>query len=62
MDSIKRISAIYIILLIVDFALLENKDSKRLQIGVKKRPKNCSDKSKKGDLLHVHYKVSKSKV
>ncbi|KAK9695260.1 Arrestin (or S-antigen), C-terminal domain [Popillia japonica] len=34
----------------------ENKDSKRLQIGIKKRPKNCSDKSKKGDLLHVHYK------
>nr|XP_022914022.1 peptidyl-prolyl cis-trans isomerase FKBP2-like isoform X2 [Onthophagus taurus] len=34
------------------------KDKKRLQIGIKHRPKTCNEKSKKGDLLHVHYKVT----
>jgi len=28
---------------------------KKLQIGVKKRVENCQVKSKKGDLLHMHY-------
>ncbi|XP_026761440.1 peptidyl-prolyl cis-trans isomerase FKBP2 isoform X1 [Galleria mellonella] len=28
---------------------------KKLQIGVKKRPSECPTKSKKGDLLHMHY-------
>jgi hypothetical protein len=30
---------------------------KKLQIGVKKRVDNCQVKSKKGDFLHMHYKV-----
>lgn len=30
----------------------------KLQIGVKKRVENCTLKSKKGDFLHMHYKVS----
>lgn len=28
---------------------------KKLQIGVKKRVENCPIKSKRGDLLHMHY-------
>ena len=31
---------------------------KKLQIGVKKRVENCSIKSRRGDLLHMHYAVS----
>lgn len=30
---------------------------KKMQIGVKKRPSECPMKSKKGDLLHMHYTV-----
>lgn len=30
----------------------------KLQIGVKKRVDNCSVKSRKGDVLHMHYTVS----
>lgn len=29
---------------------------KKLQIGIKKRVENCNQKSKKGDVLHMHYK------
>ncbi|GJQ78380.1 putative FK506 binding protein 2 [Trypoxylus dichotomus] len=47
---------IYFILLTSHYAISENKGPKRLQIGIKKRPKNCVGKSKKGDLLHVHYR------
>lgn len=31
---------------------------KKLQIGVKKRVDNCTLKSRRGDLLHMHYTVS----
>jgi len=30
--------------------------TKKLQIGIKKRPEKCDKKSKKGDLLHIHYR------
>lgn len=30
---------------------------KKLQIGIKKRVEGCEIKSKKGDVLHMHYKV-----
>jgi len=33
-----------------------DKVKKKLQIGVKKRAENCTVKSKKGDLLHMHYR------
>lgn len=33
---------------------------KKLQIGVKKRVENCETKSKKGDVLYMHYKVCMS--
>lgn len=28
---------------------------KKLQIGIRKRVENCSIKSRRGDLLHIHY-------
>uniref|UniRef100_A0A0N5APY6 peptidylprolyl isomerase n=1 Tax=Syphacia muris TaxID=451379 RepID=A0A0N5APY6_9BILA len=33
----------------------DEKKVARLQIGVKKRPAKCETKSKKGDIIHVHY-------
>ena len=35
-----------------------DKKIKKLQIGVKKRVENCDRKSSKGDILHIHYRVS----
>jgi hypothetical protein len=35
-----------------------DKKVKKLQIGVKKRVENCDRKSSKGDILHIHYRVS----
>lgn len=32
-------------------------DGQKLQIGVKKRVENCTQKAKKGDLVHIHYTV-----
>ena len=34
------------------------KPGRKLQIGIKKRPETCDRKSKKGDSLHIHYRVS----
>ena len=36
----------------------EKKPVKKLQIGVKKRVENCDQKSRRGDLLSMHYTVS----
>lgn len=38
----------------------EDEPKKQLQIGIKKRVVDCKIKSKKGDLLHMHYKVRSS--
>lgn len=35
---------------------------KKLQIGVKKRVDNCTLKSRRGDLLHMHYAVSTTEM
>lgn len=42
------------------FVVHESEAEKKLQIGVKKRadPEKCKIKSKKGDVLHMHYSVS----
>ncbi|CAG9793472.1 unnamed protein product [Diatraea saccharalis] len=40
---------------IISHVVLGNSSPKKLQIGVKKRPAECPIKSKKGDLLHMHY-------
>lgn len=29
----------------------------KLQIGIKKRVENCTVKTRKGDLVHIHYTV-----
>jgi hypothetical protein len=36
----------------------EKKKVTKLQIGVKKRVDDCTVKSRKGDMLHMHYTVS----
>ena len=38
----------------------DKKDTKKLQIGVKKRVADCKTRSKSGDKLQMHYTVSKS--
>ncbi|VDD89252.1 unnamed protein product [Enterobius vermicularis] len=35
--------------------LCQEKKVSRLQIGIKKRPDKCDMKTKKGDVVHVHY-------
>ncbi|KAF5294725.1 hypothetical protein FQA39_LY00209 [Lamprigera yunnana] len=49
---------ILIVLAVISIVQSNCKDQtkKKLKIGVKKRVENCETKSKKGDLLHVHYK------
>lgn len=37
---------------------LGTEGKRKLQIGVKKRVENCPIKSRKGDVLHMHYTVS----
>ena len=46
------------VLLIGARAEEEKKKVTKLQIGVKKRVENCERKSRKGDILHMHYTVS----
>lgn len=41
--------------------LCQEKKVSRLQIGIKKRPDKCDMKTKKGDVVHVHYTVSCNK-
>lgn len=38
----------------------DKKNTKKLQIGVKKRVENCAIRSKSGDTLHMHYTVSEN--
>ncbi|EFX89578.1 peptidyl-prolyl cis-trans isomerase FKBP2-like [Daphnia pulex] len=40
---------------VVVVVLAKESKSKKLQIGIKKRVDNCTVKSKRGDLLHMHY-------
>ncbi|XP_072933492.1 peptidyl-prolyl cis-trans isomerase FKBP2 [Epargyreus clarus] len=40
---------------IVAHVVVGDSTPKKLQIGVKKRPAECNMKSRKGDLLHMHY-------
>lgn len=47
---------------VISHVVVGNSAPKKLQIGVKKRPSECPIKSKKGDLLHMHYTVSISVV
>ncbi|XP_028166903.1 peptidyl-prolyl cis-trans isomerase FKBP2 [Ostrinia nubilalis] len=40
---------------VISHVVLGQSSPKKLQIGVKKRPTECPIKSRKGDLLHMHY-------
>ncbi|KAF2885771.1 hypothetical protein ILUMI_20406 [Ignelater luminosus] len=51
----------YLIILVIVFTIStfvesDNNSRKKLQIGIKKRIENCTTKTKKGDLLHMHYR------
>lgn len=56
-----RLRLLFLITIIfcINIVFSEGKETRKLQIGVKKRAENCPTKSKKGDLLHVQYKVNK---
>jgi hypothetical protein len=65
METVKELYFVVCLFLVVlssiDVSLGDDDKSanakKKLQIGVKKRVDNCQVKSKKGDFLHMHYKV-----
>lgn len=48
-----------VIVCVIALELVTSKEGKsnKLQIGIKKRVDNCAIKSKRGDLLHMHYTV-----
>lgn len=35
----------------------QKQPTRKLQIGIKKRVEDCQRKSRRGDLLHIHYRV-----
>ncbi|XP_016122128.1 peptidyl-prolyl cis-trans isomerase FKBP2-like [Sinocyclocheilus grahami] len=39
----------------IPMALVQGAEKKKLQIGIKKRVDNCPIKSRKGDVLNMHY-------
>lgn len=41
----------------IPMALVQGAEKKKLQIGIKKRVDNCPIKSRKGDVLNMHYTV-----
>ncbi|XP_022669338.1 peptidyl-prolyl cis-trans isomerase FKBP2-like [Varroa destructor] len=51
MELLKTL-AFFVVLLV---AAVGAGDEKKLQIGIKKRPKSCEQKSKAGDMLFMHY-------
>jgi hypothetical protein len=55
--------AIFVVLAI-QISSINCDNKKQLQIGIKKRAENCVTKSKKGDILHMHYtgKPQKTKI
>jgi len=46
---------VIVLMSVISHVVIANSATKKLQIGVKKRPVECPIKSKKGDLLHMHY-------
>ncbi len=44
-------------LMSISMALVQGTEKKKLQIGIKKRVDNCPIKSRKGDVLNMHYTV-----
>lgn len=58
----KRFIFLYITLAVFSQCLPGMTAEEKLNIGVKKRVKDCKVKSKHGDKLHMHYTVQKGKV
>ncbi|KAL9954249.1 hypothetical protein ACROYT_G041761 [Oculina patagonica] len=51
-----RILVVFAVLTLSSLVLAaDKKDTKKLQIGVKKRVADCKTRSKSGDTLHMHY-------
>ncbi|XP_055611837.1 peptidyl-prolyl cis-trans isomerase FKBP2 [Uranotaenia lowii] len=51
----KSWSALLLLALTVLCVSLVSAEEKKLKIGVKKRVENCTVRTKKGDLVHMHY-------
>ncbi|XP_065060927.1 peptidyl-prolyl cis-trans isomerase FKBP2-like [Rhopilema esculentum] len=47
--------ALFTIVIAVTLVAFVECEQKKLQIGVKKKIENCSRRSRKGDVLHMHY-------
>lgn len=50
---------VIVLMSVISHVVIADSAPKKLQIGVKKRPAECPIKSKKGDMLSMHYTVSK---
>ena len=61
-DTMRPLCGILVVFTIVVLSnralAADKKDTKKLQIGVKKRVADCQTRSKSGDTLHMHYTVS----
>lgn len=61
-ESIWRVSPLtmknIVTILTVICAIAYAAEAQKLQIGVKKRVENCTQKAQKGDLVHIHYTVN----
>lgn len=53
-----KASIVAFAILVIIFIDASIADKKKLQIGVKKKIENCTRRSKKGDVLKMHYTVS----
>ncbi|KAJ0172313.1 hypothetical protein K1T71_012286 [Dendrolimus kikuchii] len=51
----KALLFVLVFMSVISHVVIANSATKKLQIGVKKRPAVCPIKSRKGDLLHMHY-------
>ncbi|XP_065165897.1 peptidyl-prolyl cis-trans isomerase FKBP2-like [Atheta coriaria] len=52
--KVSKLSQIFVLTMVISTILCDKE--RRLQIGIKKRLKDCDLRTKKGDFLHVHYK------
>ncbi|KAK5966506.1 Peptidylprolyl isomerase, partial [Trichostrongylus colubriformis] len=50
-----RVSSVFLVFAITVCTFAQEKKIDKLQIGIKKRAESCEMKSRKGDVLHMHY-------
>ncbi|EPB65228.1 peptidyl-prolyl cis-trans isomerase, FKBP-type, partial [Ancylostoma ceylanicum] len=53
--NMRTASVFAVLLLCIVYASATEKKVDKLQIGIKKRVESCEMKSRKGDVLHMHY-------